>query len=161
MPFSCILLHHSPSSLAETCVLLFNWELLRPRSTPPSPEHGVTHTPSNRAQDTNLSATQKGISTLDLQGDMRLHPQAAGQEEALHRVPSRDGTVRSYGGTGHFGQDCKPCFSSMFFSLVWQTARREPSAACHHKPSTVWNAMLLLLSLINESDQTTIQHIDF
>lgn len=31
----------------------------------------------------------------------------------------------------------------MSFPLVWHTARREPSAACHHKLSTVWNAVLL------------------
>lgn len=85
-------------------VLLFNWDLLQPWSTSLSSEHGVPHTTSDTAQDTNLGVTQKDISTPDLQGGMSLHPQAAGQEEALHQVPSRDGAVRSCGGTGNFGQ---------------------------------------------------------
>lgn len=53
----------------QRLVLLFNWELLWPGSTCLSPEHGVTHTPSNNAQDKDLSATQKDISTPDLTWD--------------------------------------------------------------------------------------------
>lgn len=87
----------------QRLVILFHWELLQPGGTSPSSEHGVTHTPSNSAQDT-FKCNPKGHLHTRSAGRHETAPPGS-QEEVLHRVPSRDGAVRSWGGTGHCGQD--------------------------------------------------------
>lgn len=88
------------------------------------------------------------------------------QEEALHRVPSRDGAARSCGGTGHFGQDYWQCFWSTSFPLVWHIAKgslQQLAITSLQQSEMLFssNTVVLLLSLINENDQATIQYINF
>lgn len=116
------------------------------------------------------------VTVPQAQAEGHLHTRPAGRRETAAPGSRSGGSSSSsakqrwgcqvLGGTGPFGQGYWQCFWSTSLPLVWHTAKGslQQLAITSLQQSEMLlssNAVVLLLSLINESDRATVQYIDF